>query len=352
MSGVRVGSGARDAVGNRLPDATRARVPEVAALASLGEDVTAEPEALVRTIISEHLDYRELLTADWTVGRAPIDLSYRTQFFMVPLYPPGASGSPASAHRIRASTFDPLSSWWLTDPATQSTLSGHTPFGFQAADLRTARPMSGLLTQAAFLAPAGYKVRSISARILRTFTCGDVSGFQPDAGAMAIHRPFVPTSEPTAASHLDPTAGCLACHINLDPLASALSSSYLETQVDNGRTVQRLAAGGELTYYSTGDLLSGMTYGLRGVDSPSAGALMGHSVHGVREVGAVLANSRVFARCAVRHAFEGAFGRLPAGDAEQALLEATTDRFMGTQDWDYDAMVRDLVLSPEFEVTP
>ncbi len=357
-SGVRIDHNALMSDGNYQPAEVSAALPEAFALKSLSDDITAEPEALVREIIASHLDYRALLTADWTNTRGPAELAYRTQFYYVPLRPTGFDGPPPLVSRHVVSTdFAKLSNWWLTDPALLNTLTGYTIFTFVQADLRTSRPMSGVLTQAAFLAPAGYKVRSVAARILRTFTCADISGFQPDAQQFELHQRFIPTSEPTAASHINPGSGCVACHINMDPLASAISSGYLETAVVGSRTLERLAAGGELAYYSRGDFLAHMIYGLRGVDKPSEGALMGHRVQGIKEVGQVLANSRAFARCAVRHAFEGAFGRLPVGTAETKLIDTSTDRFMTdrfgvTHAYDYDAMVRDLVLSPEFGVTP
>lgn len=333
-----------------VPEAVASTVPELAAMQRIATDVNGEPEALVRQILAERLDYRTLLTADWTTVSGPTELSYRTQLYFVPRRPEPLDLT-LTPRRLSLGTTG-LSSGWLQNPTVGSTLWGPTPWGDQRADLSSPRPMAGILTQAAFLAPAGYKVRSVAARILRVLTCSDVSAWQPGPAAAALHTPFIPHSEPTAASHLDPAAGCYTCHVNLDPLAAALSSGFLESRTENGRTSQRLAAGGELSYYAHSDLLDTMSYGLRGTSRPSEGALFGQRVRGVREVARVLADSRPFARCAVRHAFEGVFGRLPQGGREQALVDSTTDRFMSTHAYDYDAMVRDLVLSPELGVAP
>ena len=93
------------------------------------------------------------------------------------------------------------------------------------------------------------------------------------------------------------------------------------------------------------------TYGMRGSSaegSASRGALLGQEVSGVGGVAEVLANSDLFAQCAVKKAFEGLFGRPADTYLDQLLVQRVAEKFKGELNYNYNRMVEELALSPEF----
>ena len=71
----------------------------------------------------------------------------------------------------------------------------------------------------AFVGPVSPKMRTISARYFTRLMCGEANLYVPDSSAASLHRQYV--NQP---SHLK--SECIACHINIDPLASALSTNH------------------------------------------------------------------------------------------------------------------------------
>ena len=324
------------------------RNPEQATIQQIIDDMNDEPGALLEDIVQGQKDYRLLLTAPYTFGRGALDLLYRSQAYYLPAYPPGQYETPASGgpgfstpHLIRSSSFTSFSKNWMKN-SYGSYLSQ-----WVIADKVTPRPMSGVLTQAAFLAPGGYKMRSISARVFRTFTCNDVNGFAPSAGQSATHLPFIPTKESTGAQHVNPKQGCITCHINMDPLAASLSLGFHDHIGDS--VPEQFGLPSEFMAFYNGDLYQSFTYGIRGYSQPSKGALLGQPISGVQEVGQVLSNSDAFARCSARRTFAGIFGRDPIQDSavEQALIQSAAERLKATG-YNYDRMVEWLATSPSF----
>ena len=332
--------------------------PEQIAVQKIVSDMNSEPDALVADIVGGQKDYRLLLTAPYTFGSGGLELLYRSQAYYLPKYPPGQAipGSPDydRTRQIQSSQFSPIPKKWMQNGYTAPNSYGPYLSGWKVVDQITPRPMSGLLTQAAFLAPAGYKMRSVAARIFQTFTCGDVNGFVPDKAQMARHLPFVPHYEAGGAAHVDPKLGCIHCHINMDPLASSLSTGFLDLNLVypdawNALPYEHLAADGEMIPYYNGDLLANFTYGIRGMDVPSHGAVMGQHTSGVQDVGRVLANSDQFAQCAAQKAFQGVFGRVPASDAPaEAAVVKDAAAILKFSNYNYNSMVESIATSRPF----
>ncbi len=337
--------------------------PEFKAIVEASKDMEQEPTMLIRDIVQNNLDFRQLLTANYTWGHGALDLLYRTQAMSLPSYPPGSllpmDAGYSVRHKIVAENFQTLSNAWLksswgtlVEGWSQSIYSLYwrylgTPARFSP------RPMSGVLTQAAFLMPQEVKIRSHAARIFRTFTCGDVSDFTPTQSQRAIHELFIPRKEKTGSQHVDPKQNCYACHINMDPLASALSKGFLEVAKDeSGNDInsgaELLIADGEIRSYDRGD--GGFTYGVRGhAEEASDGALLGQPVHGVRDVGRVLADSPQFAACTAKQAFLSIFGRAPEGADEQAFIQKLGSDFSTSYRYNYNQLVRAIVMSPFYQ---
>lgn len=332
-----------------------AATPEGQAIGKAADDLRLEPDRLVEYILEGRRDYRELLKADYTRGSRALELLYHSQAYWLSKYPTSMSVNPQSAgwettqiHTISQSDIAVVPKNWF-----RNAIHPGQPYsiGFEAGEVGLhARTFSGILTMPAFLSQTGNKVRSLSARIFKTLTCGEVNGFVPTASQQTTHLAFVPNVEASGVNHVS-NPQCLACHINLDPLGAALSKGFLQFQ---GGGVIRLAGpdagglpGGELQSYVIHDSLRGFTYGLRGRSNrPSNGAVMGVQTNSIRDVGTVIADSPHFARCAVQKAFEGLFGRGPASPAEIELMQSTAELFRGSLGFDYSKMVKELATSP------
>jgi hypothetical protein len=169
----------------------------------------------------------------------------------------------------------------------------------------------------------------------------------PQGGEIALHRQFIAdpknkATNATAALHLDETRGCYSCHINLDPLASALSRNFLPfVQVDevNGMYGEFGLSGGGMHAYSVYIL------GMRNGDSAGNGAFLGKPASGVVAVGQILADSDMPYACATRRAFQEIYGRPPLiADAE--LVRATSKSFFNHKD--FSRMIRELITNGSF----
>jgi hypothetical protein len=202
--------------------------------------------------------------------------------------------------------------------------------------------MSGVLTMAAFRYPLGagatVKMRTLSDRYFVRLMCGqpDLSTFSPDPGQEALHAKFVPNDKSVnqaVNAHLSKEKGCFSCHINMDPLAAALSASFeANVQIDENR-----ASLGEMSP-------TGKTFHWGAVKG--SGAVLGQPVSGVREVARVIADSRLFARCTVQNAFTSLYGRAP-GFVEAQMINAETDKFM--THYNFNQMIRELIDTPNFK---
>lgn len=87
-----------------------------------------------------------------------------------------------------------------------------------------AKTMSGILTMPAFISPAyssDYKMRTLISRYFNMLLCGDPTIVQLTPSQQSFQTQFIPQ-----ISHRDKAQGCFQCHINVDPLASALSVSF------------------------------------------------------------------------------------------------------------------------------
>jgi hypothetical protein len=331
--------------------------PEGMTIAKAADDLRLEPDRLIEFILDGRRDYRELLKADYTRGSRALELLYHSQAYWLAKYPTNMSSNPLSSswettqiRTIAQSDIALIPKNWFRNAIQSSAPYSHSVY-FETGEAGVhPRTFSGILTMPAFLSQSGDKVRSLSARIFKTLTCGEVNGFAPSASQQATHLNFVPNIEPSGVNHVS-NPQCLSCHINLDPLGAALSKGFLQFQ---GGGVIRLAGdqagglpGGELQPFVIHDSLRGFTYGLRGRSNrSSSGAVMGVQTNSIREVGEVISSSPLFAKCAVRKAFEGLFGRGPATKTEVELVNSTAEMFRGSLGYDYSKMVKELAISP------
>jgi hypothetical protein len=188
------------------------------------------------------------------------------------------------------------------------------------------------------LAPVSPNIRTVATRVISRLLCSDIGDFKPNESQYPLHQKFV-----TQKSHLQ--ASCIGCHINLDPLVTALNSNFAANPA--------LRFGGTLAN-EVDNSASGNFYGLRGVDNPSEGALLGQPVRGIAEVAGVIANSDQFARCTVQKAFENIFGRevpstadcaIAPNHPDCALVQSTAQKFKSSLGYDYNKMIQELVSS-------
>jgi uncharacterized protein YjdB len=314
------------------------------AFGRLLDDLTKEPIRLLRDIISNNQDYKLLLTAPYTIGGPELDLYLRSQGYFLPLYPSGYTvGTSQSPLRfIRQSNIPPIPTGWLKNSLGKMPDESAHRYDLALGEVRP-RTMSGIMTQMAFLAPVKNdgKVRSISARIHERLLCGLPNEFVPrlDDQALQLHDRYISVKGDNGAQHLDRSKGCYSCHVTLDPIASVYSKAFLAVQKSPGYSEARIA-----NIFG----INNETYGLRGNDEKSKGALLGTEVTGIAHLSDVLANSKEFSTCVVKTAFEHLFGRKPVS-SDMGLVQRVTDQFMGsTIDYNYNKMIEELAASPEF----
>jgi hypothetical protein len=189
---------------------------------------------------------------------------------------------------------------------------------------------SGILTMPTFMMPMT-KVRSLANRYFTRILCApEPSSIKLSASAAALHESLMFPSP----LHIDKKRGCYDCHVQLDPLGKALSRSY------TSQSDLYDVADGETTGY----------WGIQGLSDPivrGKGAMLGQTVSGVAEVGAVAANSREFAACVVQKAFENLFGR-QLGFADAKLFKELTDRFTTDDGYNYNKMIRRITSTDEY----
>jgi hypothetical protein len=377
---------------------------ELAAVNSLNDDIRNEPMYLLDYILKQNLSYKELLTANFTVGREELELTYRNSAHYMAAYPPGfspvnpstpssgitagnaASGGPVSrvdfrviqgrpdSNGSRPAVFDApaghqvqdlpiglirgthgyfyagIGMEWLSRGQNASLLDdlyrvgGNNPTWGPVSNANSviyAPTMAGVLTMAAFRFPLGngasVKLRTLADRYFVRLMCGqpDLSIFNPDSSQEALHSQYVPNDKSVnkaVNSHLSKEKGCFNCHINMDPLASALAVNFAKNvQIDENTAIQ-----GEMGR-------TGRTFHWGAMKG--TGAVLGQQVSGVREVARVVADSRQFAKCTVQNAFSSVFGR-PPGFADTRFVTTETDKFMSH--YNFNLLIQELVDSPNF----
>jgi uncharacterized protein YjdB len=311
------------------------------------EDLQNEPLALAHDIIRNNKSYKLLLTADYTFGRTELDLFYRTSGYYLPAYPPGyvpKRGTSNTVQAIRESAIAPIPLAWLRSSWGEL---GRllTPAYMKdeiAANEVTAKPMAGILTQMAFVGPVSVndgKLRSIAARIFSRLLCGLPNEFVSDldGDAVALHRTFISTAGTGGKAHLDESKGCYSCHVNLDPLASAMKPGF--------KTAPDTPAIADMKYAPF--LGVSNHYGIRGGKPAGDGAIFGTSVSGIKQVGQTLASTPQFSECVVKTGFQNVFGRAPIGD-EMGLINDVARQFRTELNYNYTDMIELLISSETF----
>ena len=311
------------------------------------QDLQDEPLALANDIIKNNRDYKLLLTADYTLGRTELELFYRSSGYYLPAYPPGYVphlGADNTVRVIREADIAPIPLAWLQNSW------GELGRGLTATYMKdelaagevAPKPMSGVLTQSAFLGPVSVnsgKMRSIAARFFSRLLCGLPSDFVADldANATQLHRSLISTAGPGGKAHVDETKGCYSCHINLDPMASALRPGFKSYPDSPGIADMKYAPFLGVLYH----------YGVRGGKPAGSGAIFGTPVNGIKEVGVAIAGSRQFSECVVKTGFQNVFGRAPIGD-EMGMINDIATSFRTTLHFNYTNMIEELISSETF----
>ncbi len=320
--------------------------PEDQAVGRLLEDLQAEPLNLVNDIVRNDKDFRLFLTAGYTVGRTELELFYRSSDYYLPAYPPGyvpKRGAANTAAYIRETDVQPIPLAWLKNSWNQgfgSAMSAAYLKDEIADDEVSAKPMSGILTQTAFLGPVSVnngKVRSLAARVFSRLLCGLPSDFVADLSpaALTLHKSMVSTVGEGGKAHVDESRGCYSCHVNLDPMAAALKQNF---KMNTDSPMQA-----DLKYAPL--LGVGFNYGVRGGRPAGNGAVFGEAVSGIKDLGATVANTRQFRECVVKTGFINTFGRQPVGEEFDLIKDVAVG--FGTN-YNYTDMIEQLISSDAY----
>ncbi|MBC7692439.1 MAG: hypothetical protein H7222_11810 [Methylotenera sp.] len=324
------------------------------AIKRLRKDLKTEPYQLIDHVVFNNRSYREVFTADYLVGHEELELFYRAQGMLTPVYPPGMSAPDSSLDRtITTPSIMPLnrfqsmsSNLYASGPSSYFLNYAFNMIYFQKPiTMIPRRPAAGVLAMPAFLTPVGGnggKMRTIASRYFARLLCGDPGAFVPTPAEKVVHvRHMLDAANPetsrTAADHLDPTKGCIACHVNLDPLGASLSPQFLgNVQVNEGAAIQ-----GEMAFTPVG---LGAGWGAY----KGTGAFLGEEVTGVEGVARKLVTSDIWAKCVVQKTFENVFGRVVNLPAEKETFDGWTRKFQ-TQGQNYNQLVRDMVGSSLYQ---
>jgi hypothetical protein len=335
---------------------------DVVAVNTLQNDMNQEPYRLIDDIIRNGRDYRLMLTAKHTFGTEYYEYMLRTQGYFLPGNPPGwqPSWNAEQANAVRKIDFTQFQPIPIKALESVMVFSGSQVNGTGTHSMADAvsmkdlieqgeirpRVASGILTMPAFTSgpmPAydqyAFYMRTISARYFTRLMCGAPNMITLTDAQKDLHERYIPQVEAAAKDHLDRTKGCYTCHVNMDPLAAALSSNFMSN-------VYSYSTLGELRIFGPGPYYQGTWYGIRGGGPPSKGAFLGQEVNGVVDVGRILADSAEFNRCAVQIAFQNVYGR-DVGMADVPVVTRITKDFM--RHHNYNTMVRDLATATEFE---
>ena len=316
------------------------------AIVRLWNQLHAEPYQLVKSIIRNNGDYRELLTADYSVGSAELDLTYRSQMYDTPFLPPDFSwdatdADRASLRRIPASTLSGVKLPWITSSwGSHLASENYVTAGHKADNEVKAKVTSGILSMAAFQGPVSGSMRTLAARYFTRLMCGQPNSFVPTAAQESIHAQFVRQKQ-NGVDHLDKAKGCFQCHINIDPLASALSQNFNKTTQIFDEWM------GESAPIKSGRLGSNWWFGVRnGGMGPGNGAFLGQNVSGLKEVASVLADSDQFRSCVVRTTFKNVYMREP-GPQDLWLIDQMSSTFKNNQ-YNYNKLIEMLTTTDDY----
>jgi hypothetical protein len=305
---------------------------ETDVFAQVSNELDLEPYQLLDDLILNGGDFRELLTANYTFGSSCLEFFYDTQGYYLPAHPeaagaactgpggpkvkfgPGA-GIPTGHIATNGGAFQGANG------STRGTMwSKLYPNGYP--DELPPRTYSGILTMPAFVAPVATTARGLASRYFQRLLCNQPNFYDltqdpshPDAAA--LHKSFISTR-----AHLQPA--CLQCHQNLDPLASALSWTFLGLLIpdpnDPGFKTYSSAGGeggpndflGEMDVFMAngGDnpVIGALAGARSGAAALSNGAFMGQPVLGIRDLATKVANSTAFAQCVTQTMFTNVFG--------------------------------------------
>jgi hypothetical protein len=354
--------------------------PESAALRRLLADLDQEPYRLLEHVIRERRPYSELFTATYTRGREELELHYRSQGHILPFHPDGYTATaPDDPARLEVRTidftaFEPMPLGWFrraygalgalpgatlpSGPGQPREFAQVLPPEFVAAGAVTPKHAAGVLTMPAFLMPLAEgadgapKMRTIASRYFLRLLCGMPNVYDPlRSGGAALHESFMaagpgsppnPAANASAQQHLDRKSECYQCHVNLDPLAQALSANFLSyTQLN-----ETVAAWGEHDPSpQVGRDYARSAFGSRSGGFPSRGAFLGRPVEGVQGVARALVESPLWGACVAQQVLENLAGR-PIAFSDVKVLKELTDRFMAHQD--LDRLIRELAESPVY----
>jgi hypothetical protein len=321
--------------------------PEAQAIAQVKSDLGQDASRLISSVIGTNQDYRQILLANHTYGSEYTRQYLATQALYLPTAPVGLTlgASPGTVSPFDGSGFGTLNQRWTRNNLGNTSLPISWTNYFASVgmningDLIPPKPMQGILSTVEFMGPVSTGVRTAASRIITRLTCGGINSFVPAGGQVALHKTYV-----TQATHLQTT--CIQCHINLDPLASALNVNFAADPTMLNAGIKKYAA-------ETDNSLFNGFFGIRAMDNPGTGAFLGQPATGLAGVAAVLANSNEFATCAVQKAFENIFGRALSSQAVCAANPTNTDCLLVTQTaqkfmqtYNYNQMVQDLVASP------
>jgi hypothetical protein len=377
----------KDASGNVVMEQSS---PEYRALYQLNSDIEKEPYYLIQDILQKDKveasgnknsegDYTKLVTAEYSFGGPVLQNFYVTNAFDLPVYP---NGGGYTLPNPNVPDFSNLN--FDINNRPKFTVSGWSPFKtrllrhsgtfihFANAQLNTTllprltgnqnllktnelsvRPMSGILTQPAFLAPVSPKMRTISARYFTRLLCSEPKDIPY---VEAVHAPYVPSIENSGSSHIQPD--CRTCHINMDPLANALSANFMQPPTATLGTKTNLSPlggwGEMLPMYHIGQGNGNLpNFGIRWGGPKGVGAFMGQEITGgVKQVGQILAASDQFSACVVKTAFENIFGRPydSLDTAEEAMFLRIKSDFK--LNGSYKKMILNIVTDPHFMKSP
>jgi hypothetical protein len=316
--------------------------PEGQAIERLFNDLHGEPYYLIDYVITNNRPYSEILTADYTCGRGELERYYKSQGYYLPVdvtqFESIQAGQTCSSDPSL-----PLKKFTLTTPIPTGLLklsTGGYQGGTQSSFIGGAvqpKASSGILTMPGFLGPVSPKMRTIASRYFTRLMCGEPNIYAPKGSQDDLHAKYISQSK-LHPDHL--RAECRQCHINLDPLAAALSPSFVQNEGDSPRE-----ALGEMQAITSGQSPVAF-FGVRGGGPKGTGALLGTEVSGVRAVASVLAGSDQFNGCVVQKVFENVFGR-QIGFADIALLNGMTTAFKSHQN--YNRLIHDMVETPDYQ---
>ncbi|MBC7398211.1 MAG: hypothetical protein H7333_12285 [Bdellovibrionales bacterium] len=325
------------------------------AIRRLRRDLRREPYRLIDHVLTNNISYKEVFNAKYLIGHSELELFYRGQGQHLPLYPPGynfnttQSRDPSDPSApIPLASFQGIPSSYFSN--TMGLYGGSAFYHYyknKDPGVVPPRPGAGVLAMPAFISPVGGKMRTIASRYFTRLLCGDPSIFVPTSSEKAIHARYMldvnnPAVSHTAAQHLDGKTACFGCHVNLDPLGAALSSTFLPSvQIDEKR-----AATGDMSYlgvWQGGNWLGAIYHPTRGT-----GAFLGAEVTGLEGVANQMVTSPLWSKCVVDKTFENVFGRVRT-IADTDAFNSYHKKFI--QNYNYNQLVKEMVGSSLYQGT-